>query len=56
MNSEEGFAWTLVMSFALKNKAMDQVRVKGLVANASLNQHLPNWNLYTVKKVRFFTE
>ena len=46
MNSEEGSAWTLVMSFALKNKAMDQVSVKRLDKNAPLNEHSPNWNLY----------
>ena len=46
MNSEEGSAWTLVMSFALKNKAMDRVSAKGLDKNAPLNKHSPNWNLY----------
>ena len=46
MNSEEGSAWTLVMSFSLKNKAIDQVDKKRLGVDAPLNEHSPNWNLY----------
>ena len=37
MNSEEGYAWTLVMSFSLKNKAMDQIDRKPLGVDAPLN-------------------
>ena len=46
MNSEEGYAWTLVMSFSLKNKAMDQIDRKPLGVDAPLNERSPNWNLY----------
>ena len=46
MNSEEGSAWTLVMSFSFKNKAMAQVDGNRLGVDAPLNEHSPNWNLY----------
>ena len=45
MTSEAGSAWTLVMSYALKNKDMKQAR-EVMQHNAPLNEHSPNWNLY----------
>ena len=46
MTSEAGSAWTLVMSFALKNRLMEQFRVKRMQHDAPVNEDSPNWNLY----------
>ena len=45
MTSEAGSAWTLVMSFVLKNSRMKQI-METMQYNAPLNEHSPNWNLY----------
>ena len=47
MTSEAGSAWTLVMSYALKNKDMKQAR-EVMQHDAPLNEHSPNWNLYRI--------
>lgn len=46
MNSEQGAAWTLVMSFALRNKGIDQIRKNPIRTNAPVNENSPNWNIY----------
>ena len=46
MESEPGSAWTLIESFALKNKGVDQVRRHPLQTNAPVNEKTPNWNIY----------
>ena len=47
MTSEAGSAWTLVMSYALKNRQMKEIQNEGSMAkNAPVNEHSPNWNLY----------
>jgi hypothetical protein len=46
MESEPGFAWTLVESFALKNKAIDQFSKRSLKLNTPVRPKAPNWNLY----------
>ena len=46
MNSEAGAAWTLVMSYALKNRIMKQFRKSTLQENAPVNENSPNWNVY----------
>ncbi len=46
MTSEAGSAWTLVMSYALKNRHMVQLTRKTMKQDAPVNKHSPNWNLY----------
>ena len=46
MNSEEGSAWTLMMSFLFKNKGMPRIFGYKFELDAPLNEHSPNWNLY----------
>ncbi|XP_046847807.1 uncharacterized protein LOC124441386 [Xenia sp. Carnegie-2017] len=46
MTSEPGSAWTLVMSFALKNKVIEQLSKKGFQQNAPVNENSPNFDLY----------
>ena len=47
MNSEAGSAWTLVMSYAFKNKLMQQFAASAQMQNdRPVNEHSPNWNLY----------
>ncbi len=47
MTSEAGSAWTLVMSYALKNRQMKEIQNEGSMRkNAPVNEHSPNWNLY----------
>ena len=46
MNSEAGAAWTLIESFALKNKGLDSIYKHPLQTNAPVNENSPNWNLY----------
>ena len=46
MNSEPGAAWTLIESFALKNKAIQKINKRPLQTNAPVNEKSPNWNLY----------
>ena len=46
MHSEAGAAWTLIVSFSLKNKALDQLRKNPLQIDAPVNENSPNWNLY----------
>ena len=47
MTSEAGSAWTLVMSYTIKNKNMEQFGNYGqLQNNQPVNEHSPNWNLY----------
>ena len=46
MTSEAGSAWTLVMSYALKNRHMAQFARKTMKQDAPVNKHSPNWNLY----------
>ncbi|CAB3976580.1 Hypothetical predicted protein [Paramuricea clavata] len=44
--SEPGFAWTLVESFALKNKFLPAFHIHPLKVNAPVNPNSPNWNLF----------
>lgn len=44
--SEPGFAWTLVESFALKNKLLPAFRIHPLKVSAPVNPYSPNWNLF----------
>ena len=46
MYSEAGSAWTLIESFALKNKGLKQFFKYPLRTNAPVNEKSPNWNLY----------
>ena len=46
MESEPGSAWTLIESFALKNRAVQQVQRHPLQTNAPVNEGTPNWNIY----------
>ena len=46
MESEPGSAWTLIESFALKNRAVQQVQIHPLQTNAPVNEGTPNWNIY----------
>ena len=46
MESEPGSAWTLVESFALKNKGVDQVQRHAIQTNVPVNEKTPNWNIY----------
>ncbi|CAB4037227.1 Hypothetical predicted protein [Paramuricea clavata] len=46
MTSEAGSAWTLVMSYALKSRHMDQIARKSMPQDTPVNEHSPNWNLY----------
>ena len=46
MTSGAGSAWTLVMSYALKNRHMAQLTRKTMKQDAPVNEHSPNWNLY----------
>ena len=46
MTSEAGSAWTLVMSYALKNREMDQIQKKAMTQDTPVNENSPNWNLY----------
>ena len=44
--SEPGFAWTLVESFALKNKLLPAFKSLPLKVDAPVNPYSPNWNLF----------
>ncbi|XP_028403794.1 uncharacterized protein LOC114526401 [Dendronephthya gigantea] len=46
MTSEAGSAWTLVMSYAFKNRNMNQMTRRTLGQDAPVNENSPNWNLY----------
>ena len=46
MESEPGSAWTLVESFALKNKAIPAFSQRSLKINAPVLPKTPNWNRY----------
>ena len=46
MESEQGSAWTLVVSFTLQNRAVDQIRRHPLQINAPVNEKTPNFNIY----------
>ena len=46
MTSEPGSAWTLVMSFALKNKLTNSMNDKALLQNVPINEQSPNWGIY----------
>jgi hypothetical protein len=46
MTSEAGSAWTLVMTYALKDRQMDQIARKTMQQDTPVNEHSPNWNLY----------
>ena len=46
MESEPGSAWTLIESFALKNKQVEQILRHPLQTNALVNENSPNWNIY----------
>ena len=47
MTSEAGSAWTLVMSFAFKNRLMQQFGANGQMQNdRPVNENSPDWNLY----------
>ena len=46
MTSEAGSAWTLVMSYALKSRNMQQIARTTMLQNSPVNEHSPNWNIY----------
>ena len=46
MTSEPGAAWTLIESFSLKNKGLEQFNNHPLQINVPVNEMSPNWNLY----------
>ena len=46
MTSEPGSAWTLVMSYSLKNRGMLNFARKAMPENEPVNENSPNWNLY----------
>ena len=46
MNSEAGSAWTLVLSYALKNRNVQQFAKNTMQDDTPVNEHSPNWNLY----------
>ncbi|XP_046843086.1 uncharacterized protein LOC124437112 [Xenia sp. Carnegie-2017] len=46
LTSEPGSAWTLVMSFAFKNRQVEQFKKKGLQQDAPVNENSPNWEIY----------
>jgi hypothetical protein len=46
MTSEAGSAWTLVMSYAFKNRRMEQIARKSMPQDTPVNENSPNWNLY----------
>jgi len=48
--SEPGSAWTLVMSWALKNKDLSAFKIIPLTENALVNEKTPNWNAYRQSK------
>jgi hypothetical protein len=46
MTSEPGKAWTLVMSWATRNKDMVEFKSTFLSADSPVHEILPNWNRY----------
>ena len=46
MTSEWGKAWTLVMSWATRNKGMVELQSTALSTDSPVNKNLPNWNKY----------
>ena len=46
MTSEPGKAWTLVMSWATRNKDMVEFKSTLLSADSPVDESLPNWNRY----------
>ncbi|XP_031561040.1 uncharacterized protein LOC116297044 isoform X1 [Actinia tenebrosa] len=46
MKTEPGNAWTLVMSWSNKNRALSQFRSSVCSTNAPVNENAPNFNLY----------
>ena len=46
MTSESGKAWTLVTSWATKNKNMAEFKTKVLSTDSPVEENLPNWNKY----------
>ena len=50
--SEPGFAWTLVMSWANKNRAWSAFRRNSLRENAPVNENSLIWNMYRLSLTR----
>ena len=50
MNTEVGFAWTLIESYALKYNS--NFAKKALNVDYPVNENSPNWNLYRLSKPR----
>ena len=50
MNTEIGFAYTLIESFALKHNSF--FRSKSLTVNWPINENSPNWNMYRLSHSR----
>jgi len=48
--SELGSAWTLVMSWSLKNAQFPAFKRKSLTQNAPVNERTPNWMVYRMSK------
>ncbi|XP_046849119.1 uncharacterized protein LOC124442668 [Xenia sp. Carnegie-2017] len=46
LTSEPGSAWTLVMSFALKNRLTNSMNARALLQNVPINEQSPNWGIY----------
>ena len=46
MTSESGKAWTLVMSWATRNKGMVEFQSTALSIDSPVDENLPNWNKY----------
>ncbi|XP_046844592.1 uncharacterized protein LOC124438471 [Xenia sp. Carnegie-2017] len=46
LTSEPGSAWTLVMSYALKNKLTNSLQSRTFQQNVPINERSPNWDIY----------
>ena len=50
INTEIGFAYTLIESFTLKHNSF--FKTKGLIVNWPINENSPNWNMYRLSHGR----
>ena len=46
MDSEQGAVWTLIESFTLENRGVQQVKSHSLQTDAPVNEKTPNWSIY----------
>ena len=52
VKSEPGTAWTLVMSWANRHRALPSFRSVPFKSNAPVNENAQNWNLYGLSLTR----